>query len=159
VAAPLETTVLPQLQAFDETAARWFLGCRVWTRAVAGQTRGSLGVIEQIVPPGLGSPYHVHRREDEAFYVLEGAIRFFSGEHSWVLGPGGFAFLPRDLPHGFRTEGDVPSRSLLLLSPAGFEELVTELSTPDPPDGPPDLGLLLAVAARYGVDILGLLPE
>ena len=107
----------------DDTAARWFLGCRVWTRAAAGQTRGSLGVIEQIVPPGLGSPYHVHRREDEAFYVLEGAVRFFSGERSWVLGPGGFAFLPRDLPHGFRTEGDVPSRP---------EEAIAEPHPPAP---------------------------
>jgi quercetin dioxygenase-like cupin family protein len=116
-------------------------------------------VIEQIVPPGLGSPCHIHRNEDEAFYILDGAIRFFSGDRSWVLGPGGFAFLPRGFPHGFRTERDKPSRSLLLVTPAGLEEFVAELSSPTPPAGPPDMGVLRAVAGRYGLEILGPLPE
>jgi quercetin dioxygenase-like cupin family protein len=159
VIAPTASTVEPFLDTLDETDARWFLGCRVWCRAAAAQTGGALGLIEQIVPPGLGSPYHVHRHEDEAFYLLEGAIRFFSEGRSWVLGPGGFAFLPRGIPHGFRTEGDVPSRSLLLATPSGFEEFVTELSAPLPPAGPPDMGVLMATAARYGIEILGPLPE
>jgi quercetin dioxygenase-like cupin family protein len=157
--APFASVVAPYLQAFDEEAVRWFLGSQVWRRADAAQTGGMLGLIEQIVPPGFGSPYHIHRNEDEAFYVLEGAIRFFSGDRSWVLGPGGFAFLPRGIPHGFRTEGDAPSRSLLLATPAGFEGFVAELSAPAPPARPPDMGMLMAVAARYGVEILGPLPE
>jgi hypothetical protein len=76
-----------------------------------------------------------------------------------VLGPGGFAFLPRDVPHGFRTEGDVPSRSLLMATPGGFDSFVTELSTKTPPSGPPDMAVLMATATRYGVEILGPLPE
>lgn len=149
----------PFLSAQEESTGKSFLGSRVWMRATAAQTGGALGLIEQLVPPGAGSPYHVHRHEDESFYVLEGAIRFFSGGQSWVVSAGGFAFLPRDIPHGFRTEGEVPSRSLLLVTPAGFEGFVAELGTDQPPAGPPDMGALLATAGRYGVDILGPLPE
>ena len=152
-------TVTPYLNALDEADARWFLSSRVWLRATAGNTNGDFGLIEQIVPPGLGSPYHVHRNEDEAFYVLEGQIRFFSGGESWVMGAGGFAFLPRDVPHGFRTEGEFLSRSLLLATPGGFDGLVADLSTVEPPDGPPDMALLMQSAARYGIEILGPLPE
>jgi quercetin dioxygenase-like cupin family protein len=159
VTAPVASTVEPFLGTLEETDSRWFLGCRVWRRADAARTGGALGLIEQIVPPGLGSPYHIHHNEDEAFYLLEGEIRFFSEGRSWVLGPGGFAFLPRGIPHGFRTEGDAPSRSLLLATPAGLEDFVAELSSPLPPAGPPDLGAVMAVAGRYGLEILGPLPE
>lgn len=151
-------TIEPLLNELHEDEARWFLGCRVWPRATAAQTGNALSLIEQIVPPGLGSPYHIHRREDEAFYVLEGEIRFFSEGRSWVLGPGGFAFLPRDVPHGFRTEGDAPSRSLLLATPGAFEGFVAELSSVEPPAGPPDMGALMETAGRYGLEILGPLP-
>jgi quercetin dioxygenase-like cupin family protein len=158
VNATAPSTVEPLLTALDESAARWFLGSRIWQRATAAQTGGVLGLIEQFVPPGVGSPYHVHHHEDEAFYVLAGAIRFFSEGRSWVLGPGGYAFLPRDLPHGFRTEGEAPSRSLLFAYPGGFEGFVAELSTAEPPAGPPDLGALAAAAGRYGLEIFGPLP-
>lgn len=149
----------PYLGSLDETGAQWFLGCQVWQRATSAQTGGALGLIEQIVPPGFGSPHHVHHNEDESFYVLEGEIRFFSEGTSWVLGKGGFAFLPRGIAHGFRTEGNVPSRSLILATPGGFEEFVAELSSVEPPMGPPDMAVLMEAAGRYGVEILGPLPE
>jgi quercetin dioxygenase-like cupin family protein len=159
VIASAALTVEPYLSELDESDVRWFLGCQVWRRAAAAQTGGTLGLIEQIVPPGLGSPYHIHRHEDETFYVLEGAVRFFSEGRFWVLGAGGVAFLPRGIPHGFRTEGDTPSRSLLLATPGAFEEFVAELSSPVPPAGPPDMGVLMETAARYGIEVLGPLPE
>jgi quercetin dioxygenase-like cupin family protein len=136
----------------------WFLGQRTWMRATAAQTGGVLGMVEQIIEPGFASPYHTHQREDEAFYVIDGEIRFFSGDRSWVCGPGGFAFLPRAVPHGFRVESETPARVLLLAAPAGFEGFVTDLGTPEPPAGPPDMGALLEAAARYAVQIHGPLP-
>jgi quercetin dioxygenase-like cupin family protein len=154
-----DPSIQPLLNTRDETAPRWFLGTQVWPRAASAETGTRLGVIEQIVPPGLGSPYHVHRHEDEAFYVLEGEIRFFSDGGSQVLGPGGLVFLPRGMAHGYRTEGDVPSRSLVVSAPAGFESFVAEMSTAEPPDGPPDMDALMAAAGRYGIVILGPLPE
>jgi len=148
----------PFVAARDEGAAHGFFGSRVWLRAGIAQTGSALGLIEQLVPAGLGSPYHVHRHEDEACYVLEGAIRFVCGDASWVVGPGGFAFLPRGVPHGFCTAGDRPSRSLLLVTPAGFEGFVAELNEAAPPAGPPDPDRCRRVAAAYGIEILGPLP-
>lgn len=157
--AAAAATVEPYQDTFDEETVRWFLGCQVWRRAGATQTGGAYCLIEQIAPPGLGSPYHVHRNEDESVYILEGETRFFSEGHTWVLGRGDFAFLPRGIPHGFRTEGDTPSRALVFTTTSGFEDLVAELSAPLPPAGPPDLSAVTAVAGRYGLEILGPLPE
>lgn len=139
--------------------ASWFLGCRTWERASALQTGGAFGMIEQVIEPGFTSPYHVHHSEDEAFYVIEGDVRFVSEGVSHVAGGGGFAFLPREIPHGFRVEGDSPARVLLLTTPGGFEGFVAELSEPAAPAGPPDMTRLMETATRYGVDILGPLPE
>lgn len=156
---PLVTMASPFITTLHDSTVQWFLGNQVWQRAGGAQTDGEAGLIEQITPPGLGSPYHVHHREDEMFYVLEGELRFFSEGQTWVLGPGGFAFLPRNVPHGFRTEGNTAARSLLLVTPAGFEGFVQALSTSEPAAGPPDLDILVATAARFGLDILGPLPE
>lgn len=158
--AAISTKPVPFFGEAPTTDALWFLGgIQVWQRASASDSNGALGLIEQIVPPGLGSPWHVHANEDEAFYILEGQTRFFCGGESRVVGPGGYVFLPRGIPHGFRTEGDAPCRSLLFATPGGFEQFVAELSTTTPPAGPLDMALVVAAAARYGVEILGPLPE
>lgn len=151
--------VLPFASGLAAARARWFLGCHVWLRAEAAQTGGGLGVIELLVPPGTSLPYHVHHYEDVALYVLEGAIRVFIDGHSWLLGAGGFAFLPRGSPHGFRAEGKELSRSLLIASPGGVEGVVAQLSSVEPPTGPPDLEELIAAAGRGGLELRGTLPE
>ncbi len=147
------------LDSLNPESVAWFLGARTWIRATAQQTGSALGLVEHILEPGFASPYHLHHHEDEAFYVLDGQLRFVSEGCSWVVGAGGFAFLPREIPHGFRVEGDVNARCLLLVTPGGFEGFVAELSQPEPPAGPPDLDHLVRVAASYSIDILGPLPE
>lgn len=155
----IEAVFQPYLSELDASTLRYAFGGQIWIRAASAQTGGTFCLMEQIMPPGMGSPYHVHANEDETFYVLEGHLRFFCDGQSWVLGQGGVAFLPKGIPHGFRTEGDVDSRSLLLASPGGFEAFVTDMSTPEPPAGPPDMGVMLATAERFGLQILGPLPE
>ncbi|MGH2561328.1 MAG: cupin domain-containing protein [Thermomicrobiales bacterium] len=153
------STSAPLVAALDEDAAQWFVGARTWIRTTAAHAGGVQGVIEFILPAGWGTPYHVHRNEDETFYVIDGEIRVFSGDQSWVAGPGGIAFLPCNIPHGFRVEGSAPVRALHLATSIGFEGFVTDLSEPAPPAGPPDFPKLALVAARYGIEILGPLPE
>ena len=70
-----------------------------------------------------------------------------------------FIYGPRGIPHGFRVEGDQPARVLLQCTPGGFEHFVMELSEPSPPSGPPDMERLISVAAKYGNEILGPLPD
>jgi quercetin dioxygenase-like cupin family protein len=150
----------------DAGPALTFLGTPTWLRATAAQTGGALGLIEEVLPPGFESPYHVHRAEDESFYVLEGEVTFVHGapgeEESLRAGPGAFVFLPRSISHGFRAEGPTPARVLVLVTPGGFEGFVATLSQPadaPPPSEPPDPGLMVALAAQYDVEILGPLPR
>ena len=151
--------VSPFLDERKDEDMRWFLGERTWVRAGSAQTGGVLGLVEQVLSPGASSPYHLHHAEDEQFYVLDGHIRFVSGDQTWTLGTGGFAFLPRGIPHGFQVAGDSPVHVLILSTPAGFADFVAELSAPEPPAGPPDLDHLTQVAGRYAIEILGPLPH
>lgn len=155
----------PYALAHDDGQALWFLGnVLTHVKASGEQTDGAYGLVEQILPAGFASPWHMHHAEDETFYVLEGAITFLCGEMRVAGGPGTFVYGPRGVPHGFRASADSPARLLLLNTPAGFERFVLELSEPatavsSPPTAPPDLAKLMAVAARYNIDILGPLPE
>jgi len=155
----------PYALAHDDGQALWFLG-NVLTRvkATGEQTGGAYGLIDQVVPAGFASPWHVHHAEDETFYVLEGTLTFLCGETRVVGGLGTFVYGPRGVPHGFRTAVDAPARLLVLNTPAGFERFVMEMSEPatdvsSPPTALPDMERLMAVAARYDIAILGPLPE
>ena len=138
-----------------------FFGAPTVIRAEGEQTEGRFFLMEALVmPPGLESPYHVHRKEDEAFYILEGKIAFVCGDTWRVAGSGDFVYGPRDIPHGFRVIGTTPAHMLLMCAPAGFERFVRDLSVPlDAPPAPPDMAILLPTAAKYGIELLGPLPQ
>jgi quercetin dioxygenase-like cupin family protein len=113
-----------------------------------------------MVPPGFASPYHVHHREDESFYLVQGNVAFVCDGKWLTAGPGDFVFGPRNIPHGFKVTGTTPAHLLLLVTPGGFERFTQDLSEPvGTLPSPPDIVKLVAVAANYGVDILGPLPE
>jgi quercetin dioxygenase-like cupin family protein len=152
----LTQTLQPQLNTRTDDLF-YFLGTPTSLRATAATTNGAFGLVEGQLPPGFESPYHVHTNEDEAFYVVEGEMAFIVDGKWTVAGPGTYAFGPRNLPHGFKVVGETPARLLLLCSPGGFEGFVNELRQPEP--APPDMGVLVATAARYGIEILGPLPE
>jgi quercetin dioxygenase-like cupin family protein len=137
-----------------------FLGVPTLVRSTGETTGGAFGLIEHWeMPPGFGTPYHVHQREDESFYVLEGELAVISGEQWHKAGPGTFVHGPRGIPHGFQAIGSVPVRMLILCNPAGFEGFILEQKTPlaEPPS-PPDMARLMTLAAKYGIEILGPLP-
>jgi mannose-6-phosphate isomerase-like protein (cupin superfamily) len=94
------STLDPQEDAF------WWQGSLYRIKARAATTGGALGLIEASFYRGFGPPLHVHRREDEAFYVLEGEIRFRQGEEEFVGGPGTWVWGPRGVPHTFRVESE-----------------------------------------------------
>jgi quercetin dioxygenase-like cupin family protein/ketosteroid isomerase-like protein len=138
-----------------------FFGSPTVVHATGDTTEGRFCLSEHVtMPPGLESPYHRHNNEDEAFYVLEGHVRFVC-DGEWLDGrPGTWVFGPRGIPHGFRVVGNQPARMLLMCSPAGFEKFQRELCAPlDAVPAPPDMAKLAAAAARFNVDLLGPLPE
>jgi quercetin dioxygenase-like cupin family protein len=92
--------------------------------ATGGQTAGGLTVIDTVVAAGEGPPLHVHRREDEFIYILEGSFRVQLGEEPIEAEPGSFVFIPRGTPHTWRNAGDGEGRFLAGVLPAatGFEQ-------------------------------------
>ena len=150
----------PQLNTRADQPFR-FLGVPTTLRATHETTGGAFGLVENsAMPPGFGSPYHVHHREDESFYVIEGEVAFVVDGQWHYAGPGTFVHGPRDIPHGFAVIGTRPARMLLLATPGGFEQFVLALRTPfDTTPEPPDMAALMEAAARHGVDILGPLPD
>jgi ketosteroid isomerase-like protein/quercetin dioxygenase-like cupin family protein len=146
----------PQISTADEPPI-YFLGLPTIIRATAQTTNDAFGLVEQVMPPGFESPYHTHRLEDEAFYVLDGEMAFVCDGNWTIAGPGAFVVGPRNLPHGFKVRGDHPARMLLLCTPGRFVDFVVEMSEPTP--APPDMARLVALAAKYSIDILGPLPE
>lgn len=148
-----------QVLARGEAPPMWFLGVLTLMRATAETTGGAFALVEQVIPAGFSSPFHVHHAEDEAFYIIEGELAFFSQGEKLRAGPGGYIFGPRGIAHGFRVEGTNPARVLFLVTPGGgFDRFVIEMSGPAP-DAPPDIERLIAVAAKYQIEILGPLPE
>jgi hypothetical protein len=119
-------------------------------------------LIEQLLPAGSGPPVHIHRDEDEAFYVVEGKGTFYLDDKPFQAGPGSFMFLPRGVKHTFQIDAGGPARTLILTGPNGnFEKFVREMGRPAQSltlpvqDGPPDIEKLTATAAKYNIDIVG----
>jgi mannose-6-phosphate isomerase-like protein (cupin superfamily) len=143
-----------------EGPAIWFLTNRMTIKATAQSTGGAYGLVESLLAPGFSPPLHVHHREDEAFWVLEGDVTMRCGDRTFRAGAGSFVFLPRNVPHTFVVEGDAPARMLTLLTPGGGEGLFVDASRPAehgglPPAGPPDIERLKRVSERYGAEIVG----
>jgi mannose-6-phosphate isomerase-like protein (cupin superfamily) len=117
------------------------------------QTGGAYSVLEEEMPPGCGVPLHVHRHEDEGFYVLEGQYEFRIGDEIIRAEVGSCLFAPRDIPHMFRNIGDRPARLLVTLSPPGFEVFFEEMDRRRR-NGPVSLEEVAELGHQYGLDIL-----
>jgi quercetin dioxygenase-like cupin family protein len=128
--------------------------------AVGEDTGGKYALWEAVVPPGGGPPPHVHSREEEGFYVLEGEITILVGDKRLVAGPGMFANMPVGSLHSFKNETDRPARMLISVAPAGLEKMFFEVGQPvpagattAPPPTKAEIEKMLAVAPRYGIEI------
>ena len=97
----------PYANARDDAPAYWALGTLLSVRATAEQTGGAYSLMEEVMPRGSEPPPHVHHRDDEAFYLLEGALTVRVGDEEFTAEPGAFVFCPRDVPHLLTVESDV----------------------------------------------------
>ena len=117
-------------------------------------TAGRCGLVETVETRDTRSPRHLHLREDETLYVIEGSLSVWvAGE--WVEAPAGTAlFLPRGVEHALVAETE-KARVLSFFAPAGFERFYREMATV----GPLEVERLVTTAARYGCEIAGPTPE
>jgi mannose-6-phosphate isomerase-like protein (cupin superfamily) len=144
----------------DEGEARWWFESLTVIRATAADTGGLMTIVEVTEPPGHEAPLHVHHREDEAFFILEGSATIHVGDESFDVGPGDYAFGPRDIPHRYSIGPD-GCRMLFICTPGGFENLVRGMSVPaesrtlpPPSDEEPDWDHVAAVAEANRCELL-----
>ncbi len=154
-------TLKPHSVPSSEGEARWWFGALAVIKATAADTGGQMAIVEVTEPPGAAGPLHVHHREDEAFWVLEGEATIEIGDRTIHARAGDYAFGPRDIPHRY-TVGDSGCRMLFICTPGGFEGLVRDMSEPAPTrqlpppmDKEPDWERVAAVAEAYGCELLG----
>ena len=153
-------TQQPVVVPGDAGRAVWFTTNRITIKASAEDTGGAFALWESFVPAGSSPPLHVHEREEETFWVLEGRLTIRCGEETFSVGPGSMAVLPRGVPHTFVAEGDSPAHLLTLATPGGVEGYFVAAGRPAendglPPAGPPDIGLLQRHSAEFGLQIVG----
>lgn len=120
---------------------------------LAADTAGRLAVGEVTMPPGDGPPPHVHDREDELFYVVDGVLDAFCDGVWTTVTAGGTVFLPRGLPHTFRNPTDRPCRFLVVITPGGFEGYFADMSVLGA-RGPVTPDAVVRCAAEYGLAFL-----
>jgi quercetin dioxygenase-like cupin family protein len=139
--------------------AFWWQGSLMTIKARAQDTGGALGLVEGSFYEGFGPPLHVHSREDEGMYVVEGLIRFRQGDDEFVAGPGTWVWGPRGVPHAFKVESE-RARALVVVTPGGFERMFEEggvaaAESPEPPEQAYDPEAAIAISKRFGFEVVG----
>ncbi len=128
--------------------------------ATGEDTNGKYALWEATVPPGGGPPPHIHSREEEGFFILEGEITFTVNGERIVARAGTFANMPIGTPHSFKNESDRLARMLISVAPAGLERMFFEVGVPlaegattASPPTKDEIEKMLAVAPKYGIEI------
>jgi quercetin dioxygenase-like cupin family protein len=162
-----QSTQAPALEPLavrkDEGEARWWFGALAEIKATATDTGGQMTIVEVTERPGTEAPLHVHHRDDEGFWVLEGDVTFEVGGTTIEASAGDFVFGPRDIPHRF-TVGDQGCRMLFILVPGGIEDVIRATSEPaasrtlpPPPEAEPtpeEIEGLKAIVKQHGYELL-----
>ncbi len=148
----------------DEGQALWHLGTLVIFKATGVDTGDQFALSDNYARQGVGPMLHVHERDDESFYVLEGEIGFQVGDETISASAGDFLILPYGVPHRFWVKSE-RARFLVLSTPAGLDRFIQATAKPaltrtlpPPPAGPPSLQeyeQLVNTAHKYGYEILG----
>jgi mannose-6-phosphate isomerase-like protein (cupin superfamily) len=126
------------------------IGLGITMKTDGKSTHDAYSLFEYAIPPETdGPPAHVHTREDESFICLTGRLDVHLGGQNFVLEPGDYLFLPRDVVHTFRNPYAEESRVISVVSPAGLESYYQALA--DLPPGPKDLGVLKGIMADFGI--------
>lgn len=137
-----------------------FFGALITPKATGATTGGAIDLSEQILPVGFATPLHVHSREDECFYILDGVIAYRLGAETFVAQSGSFVRLPRGIPHAFRVKSAAPVRTLAIALPSGLAGFFADAGVPAQPGAtavlkPVDVPRLMQVGPSYGIEVLG----
>jgi mannose-6-phosphate isomerase-like protein (cupin superfamily) len=126
-----------------------------WVKVSTRDTGGAWSAFESPVSPQAGVPLHVHHRQEEWFYTLEGKFLFEVGGHRNTMTAGMSLLGPRGVPHRFKNIGESTGRILILCQPAGLmEECSVAISRmPQAERSNPDK--MKALLAQYDIEVIG----
>lgn len=148
----------PQVVAAGEGTQVWAMGVLVTVKVQASDTGGAYSVFEDYIPPGAGPVPHMHTKEDETIFVLEGKLRAWLDGKQYDVKAGDFVHMPRGVQHYFKNVSDEPTRLLLSYTPGGFEQWFLDIgkpvvagSTEAPKTTADDIKQAVAQAQKYGV--------
>ena len=134
-----------------------FSGNRV--TLIHGQASGAYSMLKWLSEPGIpGTPLHIHRVTDEAFYVLEGTFGFQAGEKTFEGAAGAFVFMPRGIEHAYWNQGTTPAKMLITISPPGFERYFEELAdglAEAGDDAEAAMSVRKALSEKYDIEVVG----
>ncbi|MEM7769354.1 MAG: cupin domain-containing protein [Cyanobacteria bacterium P01_A01_bin.37] len=126
--------------------------------AIGDETNGQYALFDNVLHPGDGAPLHAHSREEEAFYILEGEIVFYTQTQRIPASKGTFINMPTGVARGFRNETEQDARMLIIESPAGLENMFLEdgETIADSIDTASNLEQIACpkIAAEYGIENL-----
>jgi quercetin dioxygenase-like cupin family protein len=137
----------------------WAVGDTYTFKAISENTGDAFMLIEASIPPQSGPPPHLHHREDEAYYVLEGEIEVMEDDRTFMARSGSFVFLPRGTLHRFKNVGAETAKMLIMAIPAGLEKFLREVGQPAqegrtaPALGPEEIERTLAAGPKYGMEV------
>jgi quercetin dioxygenase-like cupin family protein len=127
-------------------------------KLLAEQTGDSVMLFEETVPAGTKSTFHLHRDSDEIAYVLAGEVTFLIGDETMVGGPGAYAFMPRNVPHAWKSTGAATGKVLFFYTPAKAGGLIEEQHRTQKNFAAMTEAELADTLQRYGWELLGPSP-
>lgn len=143
-----------------EGRSYWLATDLLTFKVVGEDTGGAFALAELTARPEFGPPPHVHHREDESYYVLEGELEFMDDGRTFTAGAGSFVHLPKGRLHVHRAAGGAPARALVLVTPAGVEKFIQEAGEPatdrsavPPVPGMEEIGRIVEIARKYGIEV------
>ncbi|WP_108661047.1 cupin domain-containing protein [Acuticoccus kandeliae] len=123
---------------------------------VTGEDTRHTSMFDWIIPSGFATGFHVHRVQEETFFMLEGECEWWIGERVVRAVPGTFLFIPPGVKHNITNISDAPARVLMTVSPPGHENYFEELAKLAA-NGTPDPAELVSLRSRYDTDQLSTL--
>lgn len=121
---------------------------------VTGEDTKHTSMFEWTVPAGFATGTHVHRVQEETFYVLDGECEWHVGGELIRATPGAYVFIPPGVPHNIVNAGDKPVRMMMTVSPPGHEQYFDELVRLVTSGGTPDAGAIAKLRARFDTEQL-----
>lgn len=155
----MNTNPIPYALGSDEGETFWGFGSLITLKASAEQTGGRFSLIEMLSPGGVATPLHVHREDDETFYVLEGELTFYLEDGQPIpASAGSFVHVPGGIVHAFQVDSE--SARYLIITNSQHESFYRAISEPThtrnmPPEAPLDMEKIGPAAQEYRVEILG----